>query len=417
MRKDWLLFIDIVLIIAIGLTTLYSTVIGDENFFTGGGVVNKQLIFVLIGLSVYFMLLYFNYSFIGHPQVTIPLYAISVTALLLLLIFGVPINGSKRWILIGSSRFQISEFVKIAMIVITAWIISLKHKYNIWILAGIAFASILPIFILIFLEPDASTSMLTFFICAVMIFTALPDQLRNILYLFVALLSGILVNIAFSGLSLSIIIPGVLLAAGVAASIVFVKKYKLLVIAVILVGCILGLGMRYSWDNVLSSEQRERVETFVNPNASEQNEAFQVSQARVAVGSGMLLGKGFGHGTQSKLKFLPEHQTDFIFAAFAEEFGLIGSAFLLVLYVFAIIRIIQAATKATDYFGFLICVGIAVKILIEVLINIGMNVGVMPVTGIPLPLMSRGGSMFLATMICFGLVQSINRNRNLVDSD
>jgi rod shape determining protein RodA len=417
MRKDWLLFVDIVLIIAIGLTTLYSTVIGEENILGGGGIVNKQLLFVLVGLLIYFLITYFNYNYTAHPQVIIPVYVLILFGLVYLLLFGIEINYSRRWIRLGGVQLQVSEFGKIAIIMLTAWLISLNKKYDLWKLAGLSFLATLLYAGLIFFEPDASTAIITVAINVLMIFTILPNQLRNSVLIVLAVVSAILfnmvINLTFSAYTFVLI--GLVVVLTVVGLIVE-RKTKILIVLALIVGVLMGGSLRLSWDYVLADYQKQRIESFVNPEADVQGSAFQVNQAKVAIGSGLLLGKGFGHGTQSKLNFLPEHQTDFVFAAFAEEFGLIGASFVLFLYAFACIRIFRIATMTNDIYGALISIGFGIKFLLEILINIGMNLGLTPATGVPLPLMSAGGSILISTMIGLGLVQSVLVHRDVIDT-
>lgn len=162
------------------------------------------------------------------------------------------------------------------------------------------------------------------------------------------------------------------------------------------------------------SHQKERINAFFNPEETSGDEGFNVDQAKVAIGSGQFLGKGFGNGTQSRLNYLPEHQTDFIFAAYAEEFGLLGSMVLLFLYGFLIFKFFYQASNFPDAFGGAIIAIFGFKILIEVFINIGTNTGIIPATGIPLPLFSAGGSVTLATFLILGLIQSIISTNNFV---
>lgn len=414
MKKDWLLFITAILISAIGLTTLYSTEIGEESFISGG-TLNRQVIALVLALILYFVASRINYQYLGHLQIFIPLVVGMVVALILMLLFAPEINNAKRWIMLGGFRLQPSEFAKIVVIISTAGILALKDRYNVWILAAISALPVGIVCLLIFVSPDASTALLTFLVWGVIVFTLLPHQLRNFVFIVITILLAVLINMRFT-LTLPYIL---LLLAPVVLCLVwlfFIKQGPKVVIVVSLIaGMILGIGFNFTWKNVLSDQQKNRIEAFRNPQEHSQDIAFQVRQSEIAIGSGMIFGKGFGHGKQTKLKFLPEHQTDFIFASYAEEFGLVGALLLLTLYGFLIFRTIHIATLSTDIFGSLICIGIATKIMLEVFINIGMNLGVIPATGIPLPLMSKGGSIILATMLCLGLVQSVFANRDLLD--
>ncbi len=411
MKKDWLLFIDILLIVAVGLTTLYSTVIGTEGVFAGGGILNKQLIFVLVGFGLYFSLSYFDYRFLGYRQVILPMYAVSLLLLIFVLVFGCEINNAKRWIVIGDFQLQPSEIAKLAMLMTTAWLFSMRTKINVWILAGVSFILTLVMTLLVFREPDAGTSIILFAVWGLTVFSVIPNQGRNSVVLSIGGLGALLVNLLLGSAIQESLVIGMLLVAATLLGAALIKNTRILLVAALLGGLTLGfvgrVSWNYAWENVLSETQRDRVEDFINPTRDVTGSGFQVDQSKVAIGSGMLLGKGFGHGTQSKLNFLPEHQTDFIFASFAEEFGFVGVVFVLSLYGLTIIRIFSASAAVSDSFGSLLCLGLGIKLMLEVFINIGMNLGLIPATGVPLPLMSSGGTIFLITMISFGLVQSV----------
>jgi rod shape determining protein RodA len=367
---------------------------------------------VVLGLTLYFFLTYSNYKILQYPQVFGGLYVVTVILLIFLLIFGVEINNVKRWIQISGFRFQVSEIAKLVVIITTVGIMTMKNEYNEYLLTFISFILSLIIAVLIFLEPDASTSIIVMVIWFLTAFASMSRQLLNAGFLLIlgcaaaGMIFFLSSNIMWAVVMLSI--------SAIAIVIVFIKaeKFKYIALATVILGLLLGFAGEFGWNNVLQDYQKDRIESYINPEEDIQGSGFQVAQSKVAIGSGMILGKGFGHGTQSKLKFLPEHQTDFIFATFAEEFGLVGSLFLLSLYSYAVFRILNISTKASDMFGSMLCIGIAMKLLVEVFINVGMNLGVIPATGIPLPLMSAGGSIFLVTMIALGLVQNVYVNRD-----
>ncbi len=183
------------------------------------------------------------------------------------------------------------------------------------------------------------------------------------------------------------------------------KKHLLMLLVIFLVLGFLG------WNFLLEEYQKQRVFTFLNPYEDPLGEGYNVLQSIIAVGSGELFGRGLGRGLQSQLKFLPERQTDFIFASTAEELGLLGSGVILALYLVLFIRLMKAAAVARDNFGMYLSLGILFMLLIQVFINIGMNVGLFPVTGIPLPLLSYGGSSLIVTLLALGLVESVIARR------
>jgi len=368
-------------------------------------------------MTVYFIAARFDYRFTKNAQVIVPMYLAILLTLILILVFGTEINNAKRWIIIGNFQLQPSEFAKIGLIMTTAWLFSLKDRVNVWrltIISGILTAIAA---VLVFSAPDLGMAVIIVAIWALMAFAAIPNQLRTFLIVLLGSLSAVAVLIAFGGISVGLVIVVTTVTIATAVAFIVIKQYKIVIAVAIILGIVLGLGTKLAWDHVIPDYQKERVEAFQDPESNTQGSAFQVNQSKVAIGSGKLLGKGFGHGTQSKLNFLPEHQTDFVFAAFAEEFGLVGGVFVLILYVVAVLRIVQISTKTSDMYGSLICIGIAGKILLEVFINVGMNLGIVPATGVPLPLMSAGGSMFLATMLALGLVQSVFIHRELIDEE
>lgn len=388
--------------------TLYSTIVGVEDSSFRGGVFNKQLIFVFIGFIIYFLISRFDFRFIKYPQVVIPFYILVILSLVYVIFFGVVINGAKRWVIIAGSQLQPSEFAKLATIFLTACLCSMKDRLNIWFLAALSLGLTAVCAFLIFIEPDLSTAVVTMMTVLFMVITVLPDHIRTLILLSIVLLSLVL-SLSFLNVGLQFWHVFLLLVL-IILFVIFILKYRnqwYLSLIFLILGIIGSFTLKITWDKVLDDYQKSRITCFLDPENDTSGACFQINQSIVAIGSGMVYGKGLGHGTQSKLQFLPEHQTDFIFASFAEEFGLLGSMILLALYLYLILSIIRSSTKTNDYFGALVCVGVGVKLLIEVFVNIGMNLGALPTTGIPLPLMSSGGSIFITTMISLGLVQSI----------
>ena len=266
----------------------------------------------------------------------------------------------------------------------------------------------LPIFFLIYIEPDGSMSVLVLAIWFFVAFTGLDDQLRNsiaILIVFLGVLGFLLSSILGSAIWFVLVIAGLILSI---FAYYYRDKWRVLVIISFAISILLGLTASVVWDNVLKDYQKDRIAVYLNPAEDTGDTGFNVNQSRIAIGSGQIFGKGFGNGTQSKRSFLPEHQTDFIFASFAEEFGLVGSLFLLTLYAIIILVGLNQTIHLTEkpYFA-MIMLGFTVKILLEVFINIGTNTGVIPATGIPLPLVSAGGSITLVTLFSLGVIQSI----------
>lgn len=412
-KADLYLLIPTVLISFIGLITLLSTTIESNGQFGDISIVRKQVIFLIIGFFIYFLVTFFKISLLKYIQFIIPIYFLTIILLIAVYFFGPVINNVQRWLVIGGVQLQPSEIAKVTVILTTACIFSFKEKYNQWILLLISFIAVLPIFLLVYFEPAGSMSLLILLIWFLVAFTGLSNQLRNSIALIIAgSLAISIFLVSFSGNWLYVLI-GIIGALIWIFSFYFRDNWRIVVSVSACIGIFLGFVSMFLYKDVLRDYQKNRIEAFLNPTQSTQDIGFNVNQARIAIGSGQILGKGFGNGTQSKRDFLPEHQTDFIFASFAEEFGLVGSLFLLVLYGIIIIRILTIGISSSDSFYSMILIGIAMKILFEVFINIGTNLGVIPATGIPLPLMSAGGTITIMTLFSLGVVQSIINTKDI----
>jgi len=407
---DWKILFPAILLSLLGLITLLSTTILPEGGYGDLSIVWKQIISLGIGFVLFFIIFFIDLSYLKYWQVMLSIWVVTVILLALTLMIGPEINGTRRWLYIGGTQIQPSEIAKFAVIVITAGIFSMRGKLNELILFGITFLSVIALFILIYLEPGGSMSLLTLAIWFLMTFLALSNPLRNtLLILIIASISGgfLVAAVTNNWVWYLTIIIGVILTVFIMYS---KTNWKPLAIGALILGLLMGGFFTLSWDTLLHDYQKNRIIAFVNPTEQTvlEDEGFNVNQSKIAIGSGQLLGKGFGNGTQSKRNFLPEHQTDFIFASFAEEFGLVGSVFVLGLYGFLIVYcFVTAINVIQNPLHSLICIGVGIKLLLEVFINLGTNMGTIPATGIPLPLMSAGGTITIMTLVCLGLVQNI----------
>lgn len=348
-RSDWFILGPVIILLCFSLAEIYSISLGQSGadllFF------RKQAIFVFLGLGVYFAFAAIDYhrvfSYYNY------LYAGGVLLLILVLIFGATINGTKGWFSLFGLGLQPVELVKLALLICLARYFSkssvgsrpLRHLL---ISGGLALLCVL----LVLAQPDFGSAALLFFI-------------------WLALVA----------------------AAG------FEKKY----LYYIALGLILSFA--FAWQFVFKDYQRQRILTFVNPSSSQTQ--YNVKQAIIAVGAGRLTGRGLGFGSQSQLKFLPEANTDFIFAVIAEELGLIGVIVVIGAFAVMLYRILTVVPSVRNYFGALFLIGGAGLIFIQMFINIGMNMGILPVVGIPLPFVSYGGSALLVYMALTGIMQSI----------
>jgi rod shape determining protein RodA len=266
------------------------------------------------------------------------------------------------------------------------------------------------------MEPDGSMSVLLLMIWFFVAFTGLDNQLRNTVAMSIIILGtlGFLISAIVGNLIWLLLV----LVALIVSIFGFYHRdqWRLLIIISFLLSILLGIGSGVVWDRVLKDYQKERIEVFLDPTKDTGDAGFNVNQAKIAIGSGQIWGKGFGNGTQSKRSFLPEYRTDFIFASFAEEFGLVGSIFLLMLLSIIILTgLIKTLSLGEEPFYAMLMIGFTVKLLLEVFINIGTNTGVIPATGIPLPLVSAGGSSIIVTLFSLGVIQSIISHSIQVD--
>lgn len=315
----------------------------------------QQLIFFVLGAVIFWLISRLDYRLLtNHPWLW---YALTITLLLATMVIGSTVRGSTRWLVLGPLRFQPSEIVKPLLIVFAAGSLANPPRSLInWLKYVLVLA--LPV-ALIHLQPDLGSSV-------IIIFTLL----------------------------------GMLLASSVPVS--YVATTIILAIAAVPLG----------W-KLLKDYQKERLVSFLNPTYDPLGSGYHAIQATIAVGSGMLFGRGLGRGTQSQLKFLPERHTDFIFAAIAEELGFVGTSVLLLAYAVVLYQILAITANSKDEAGHLIAIGAFMLLLAQVVINAGMNMGLLPVTGITLPLVSVGGSSVIAIAATLGLVASVARNQTL----
>jgi rod shape determining protein RodA len=351
-RIDSVLFATAMTIVGVGLVTLYSA--ADQSMARLSGQLANLAVALLL------MWLVANVPPQTLARAAVPLYVLAVVLLVGVALFGVVVNGSRRWLNLGFMRFQPSELMKVAMPLMLAWYFQKFEGRIGWkdfVLAAILIA--IPTY-LIKRQPDLGTSLL---IAA----------------------SGFYV-LFLAGLSWKIIIGLGALGAGLAPLL---------------------------WPH-LHDYQRERILTFIDPTRDPLGAGYHSTQASIAIGSGGVTGKGWLNGTQTHLDFLPERHTDFIFAVFGEEFGLIGNAFLLLLYLLLIGRGMMIAAKASTLFGRLMAGSVTLMFFTYALVNMGMVSGVLPVVGVPLPFVSYGGTALVSLFIGLGILMSVQAHRKLV---
>ncbi len=347
---EWPLFVIPLALSFLGILTMHP--------FDGvASLASKQIVWLGIALTAYFLAAVADMRFIRRTPVIITGYVFLLFLLVVLLVAAHAVMGAKSWFTLGGFSLQPADPGKIIFIALLAKFFSRRHMeigdFRHIIVSAI-YAGI-PI-LLILLEPDLGTAVIF-----------------GTVWLGMVLISGI-------------------------------SKKHLLIVAV--VGLIAAAGL---WFGGLHDYQRARIMTFINPAADIHGSGYNAYQATVAAGSGEMFGKGIGYGTQSKLRFLPEYETDFIFAAFAEEWGFIGVLLVLLLYALLIGRVLGIARRSATNFDAFFTIGVAILIMAHVFIHAGINLGLLPVTGTTIPFMSYGGSHLVMEYLALGIVASLAR--------
>jgi len=348
---DWIMFTSVLLLICFGLAEIYSVALGRSQL----DLLNfkKQIMFIILGIILLFLLAFFDYHSLRSYNKYF--YVAGAILLIVVLFFGQTIRGTKGWFNLGFVNFQPVELIKFVSVLFLAKYfsgVSLRNKtLKNLIISG---SGILLFVVLVLAQPDFGSAFLLFSLWLAMI---------------------ILVG--------------------------FDKKYFLII------GLVLVVVFSGSWYFVLKDYQKERIATFLNPSFNPLDQGYNVSQAIIAVGAGGLTGRGLGFGSQSQLKFLPEAQTDFIFAVVAEELGFSGVLLILLFFGIFFYRCLYHIKRVNNDFGIFFILGSMSLIFIEMFINIGMNLGILPVVGISLPFLSYGGSGTISSLMLVGVIESI----------
>ncbi|MCW3491346.1 rod shape-determining protein RodA [Dethiobacter alkaliphilus] len=354
---DFLLLLTVIAILLMSLVVISSVTMHDlsgDSYY-----VQRQAMLFGVGFIILLVIVSIDYTI--FYRFTPYLYGINLLMLLAVLFLGSSAGGAQRWIELGFFRLQPSEFAKFIIIISLARHMTAREGDFESLFSPIPFFAHVAIPMgLIFMQPDLGTSLVFIVIVFGMLFMA-GAKLRHLAFYAIA-------------------------------------------------GAAVGLPLLFTR---LQEYQRMRLFIFLNPDSDPLHYGYQLIQSMIAVGSGGVWGKGlFADGTQIQLDFLPEQHTDFIFSALAEQLGFVGAIVLLVLYLILIFRILRIGANAKDTFGMLICFGVASMLVFQVLVNIGMSIGMMPVTGLPLPFMSYGGSSLLMNMMAIGLVLNIGMRRH-----
>lgn len=352
-RLDWILVASVLLLAGVGLLSIFSSSTGRDDFLN----FKKQLVFVGAGLLLMLLFSFLDWRvFRDNPYLILILYVSCLIFLGGLYFFAPEIRGVRSWYKLGDFSFDPIEFTRIVLIIMLAKYFSVRHiemyRARHVLLSGLYL--FLPV-ALIFFQPNLGSVLTLLFLWA-----------------------------------------GVLIISGIK-----IRHFLILLFCGLLIFIL-------SWTTLLKDYQKERILSFVQPQLSDPLQiGWSQQQAKIAIGSGGFLGQGLGRGSQTQYGFLPESQTDFIFAGIAEEFGLLGVGVLLLLFSLLLWRILGIALTSTSNFARLFSAGMAISIFSQIFIHIGMNLGLLPIIGIPLPLISYGGSGLISVLIGLGIVQSI----------
>jgi len=346
---DWVLLTATLLLLGFGFAVIYST----TSTLAGGSEAFQQMLFAGIGIVGLVLLASLDYRML--KKFSGILYLSTIIMLVITRFLGSTKLGATRWIDVGLFEFQPSELAKVFMVIIMAKFfaenVEQMHKPQVFIKSVVYIG--LPT-ALVAMQPDLGTALTFVIIWAAML---LVSNIKKRYVVGVAGLGVIAMPIVYQ---------------------FFLKDY-----------------------------QKHRILTFLNPAADPTGTGWNVAQAKIAIGSGQFWGRGLGHGPQSQLNFVPFKHTDFIFAALAEEMGFVGASAVILLFAAILYRILRIAMLSRDHFGMFIATGIFAMLFFHIFINIGMNLGIMPVTGIPLPLVSAGGTSVVITLFCIGILESI----------
>ena len=355
---DWILVSATIPLLLAGLLTMNSFT-ADSYYF------DRQVFWIIVSFAIFFIFSFLDWRFLRRTEAVVIFYVLGLVGLVGVALFGQVSRNVQSALSFAGVSIQTSEFMKLLLIIILAKYFSRRHieiaRVQHVVISGLyAFVP----FVLVALQPDFGSAMVIFFI-----------------WLGMTMVSGIS------------------------------KKHLALVF---LVGTVAFSGL---WVLVFADYQKDRIKTFIHPLADIQGAGYNAFQSTVAVGSGQILGKGVGYGSQSRLNFLPEHQTDFIFAAFAEEWGFIGVLLVFLLFGIIIWRIVLVALNGATNFEVLFGLGLSILLMSHFIIHVGMNIGLLPVTGLPVSFMSYGGSHLLTVFMGLGMLMGMRKYSNVFHRD
>ncbi|MFH1196920.1 MAG: rod shape-determining protein RodA [bacterium] len=396
-RIDFAIILPALALMIIGLLAIYSSTF---NHPTASGNFQKQFFWSLA--SVFVFILFYFVPEQTFKWLAIPSYVLSVVFLMAVVFIGKTVYGSQSWLALGPIGFQPSEFAKIALILVLSYWLTYK-KRDINNLKDLGIALLLGVFLilLILMQPDMGTAIVFILITLVMIFW----RGISLFGLFVVLSPAVVVFSSLFGLAAFLFTLGLVLAG-----LFFFKRNLFSSVTVFVINLAAGFIFDFAF-HLLRPHQQRRIETFVDPASDPLGSGYNAMQAKVAIGSGGLLGKGFLEGNQTQLRFIPQQWTDFIYCVIGEEFGFIGSVIVIILFLIIFIRLLNLSSVIKDDFHSMVIIGFLTLLFVHFAINVGMNIGVTPVIGLPLPFLSYGGSALMVNMVLLGMTLNIYKNR------
>ena len=399
LRFDWYALTLYLMLVGIGLVNIYSAVYDANNTAIAAGFMQKQLISLGIGLVLIFLFQFIDIKF--FERYASILFLVSIVSLLGLWAFGTEVSGARSWYAIGGFSLQPSEFAKVAVALALAKhlggfntrIDSVKDYTGAFVIMAIPA-------ILTILQPDPGTAIVLLSFFLVLHAEGLP---ANFLYVILGLF-GLFILTLLIGANATLWTIGVLsLFAYTYRRLRKLKKVLRPILLIGVMGAAFTLSVSYIFDNVFEQRHRDRFNILLGKEVDVRGVGYNINQSQIAIGSGRGLGKGYLQGTQTKGGFVPEQQTDYIFTTVGEEWGFLGTSLVLGLFMMLMMQIVKTAYKQKTTFSRVFCLGFACILLIHVGINLGMGVGLVPTIGIPLPLMSYGGSSLLAFSVFMGI--------------
>lgn len=390
----------------IGISSLLLTIIGLVSVYSAtydaraSDIFFKQLAWSGAGTVVLIAMALFPYRLL--QTISIPAWLFSLLLLVIVLLLGKTVSGSTSWFNLGSFRIQPSEFAKITTVLALASYlsrsdVSLRNPRDLFLAGGIVLAPVA----LIMMQPDFGTAVIYGGMAFALIYWGGASQFT--------LLSVVAPAAAAVG-ALFGTTPFLIVVAVMGVLIYLTKEHRLVAAVVFSVMVLVGISVQFIYDG-MKPYQQKRIDTFLDPGADPLGAGYNILQSKVAIGSGGMFGKGYLHGSQTQLNFIPEQWTDFIFCVPGEEFGFIGAATVLLLFAVFLLRGVTLASKVKSKYASFVAIGLTATIATHVFINIGMALGLFPVIGVPLPFLSYGGSSLLSNAAMVGILMNLYTNR------